>query len=87
MTSIGSIGLEDGYPPIPRIFILFIFLAQTYVPLLVSVCKKKTKYVYDKDKNIVEKNFLPLNFTIDIRFINAKIASKFYNDVILIYHF
>lgn len=49
--------------------------------MLVSVCKKKTKYIYDKDRNVVEQMILPLNFTIDMRFMNPKTAANFYHDV------
>ena len=53
----------------------------TFVPILVSVCKKKTKFVYDENRKIIEKNVLPLNFTIDIRYMNTKTAKNFYEDV------
>jgi hypothetical protein len=72
LTSIGSIGVEDGYPPIPPL---------TFAPLLVSVCKKKTKYSYDENNKIQEKITLGLDFTIDERFIDAKDAEGVNRDV------
>lgn len=59
-----------------------IFIALTFIPMVVSVCRKKNKYVYDEKGNIVEKVFLPLNFTVDIRFINLTLAKNFIADVI-----
>ena len=50
--------------------------------MVVSVCKKKSKYVYDDKGNIEEKVFLPLNFTVDIRFITLSLARDFIADVI-----
>ncbi len=75
LTSIGSIGVEDGYAPIPPL---------SFAPMLVSVCKKKTKYYYDKDIKIHEKRSLGLNFTIDNRFIDAKDAEGIHRDVNLL---
>ena len=49
--------------------------------MVVSVCKKKNKFVYDDKGNILEKVFLPLNFTVDIRFINLTLAKEFLADV------
>ncbi len=72
LTSIGSIGVEDAYPPIPPL---------SFAPMLVSACKKKTKYYYDKDLKIHEKSSLGLNFTIDNRFIDAKDAEGIHRDV------
>jgi len=53
----------------------------TFIPMVVSVCKKKNKYVYDDKGNIQEKVLLPLNFTVDIRFINIILAKEFIADV------
>ena len=78
LTSIGSIGVEDGYAPIPPL---------SFAPILVSVCKKKTKNYYDKDLKIHEKNSLGLNFTIDSRFIDAKDAEGIHRDVNLLLGF
>ena len=61
---------------------LFInYLALTFIPMVVSVCKKKNKFVYDKEGNISEKILLPLNFTVDIRFFNLTLAKEFIADV------
>jgi hypothetical protein len=49
--------------------------------MVVSVCKKKNKYIYDEKGNIQEKILLPLNFTVDIRFINLVLAKNFITDV------
>lgn len=72
ITSIGSLGIEDGYPPIP---------APTFVPMLVSICKKETVYEYDKDKTLQEKLILGLNFSVDCRFVDAKSAKGFIADL------
>jgi hypothetical protein len=49
--------------------------------MVVSVCKKKNKFIYDDKGNIQEKVLLPLNFTVDIRFINLVLAKDFIADV------
>jgi len=45
--------------------------------MLVSICKKKTQYYYDKDKKIQEKLSIDYNFTIDFRFIDGKLVKNF----------
>lgn len=68
ITSIGSIGISDGYPPIPP---------PTFCPLLVSVCKAKNKVVMQKDGSLKEVKLLGLNLTADFRFVDAKAIREF----------
>lgn len=68
ITSIGSLGIEDGFPPIPP---------PTFCPLLISICKKFTANKYDIDGNLSEKTFLNFNLTADYRFLNYKTTREF----------
>ena len=71
ITSIGSIGIEDGYPPIPP---------PTFCPILVSVCKKNKSCYYDSDFKVKEKVTISFNFTVDFRFIDYKLTKKFVDE-------
>eukprot|EP00340_Litonotus_pictus_P000649 CAMPEP_0170520986 /NCGR_PEP_ID=MMETSP0209-20121228/6316_1 /TAXON_ID=665100 ORGANISM="Litonotus pictus, Strain P1" /NCGR_SAMPLE_ID=MMETSP0209 /ASSEMBLY_ACC=CAM_ASM_000301 /LENGTH=268 /DNA_ID=CAMNT_0010807609 /DNA_START=87 /DNA_END=893 /DNA_ORIENTATION=+ len=71
ITSIGSLGIEEGYPPIPP---------PTFCPLLVSVCKKNNSFYYDTDHKVQEKATIGYNFTADFRFLNQKTTKQFIDE-------
>ena len=68
VTSIGSLGIEDGHPPIPP---------PTFVPLVVAICKAKTKYEYNSNNKIQENKYMKLNLTVDSRFVDPATAESF----------
>ena len=72
ITSIGSLGIDDSYAPIPPL---------TFAPLLLTLCKM---YHVNKinEENIMEKRtYLRMNFTADYRFFNPKTASSLFKDI------
>lgn len=72
ITSIGSIGISDGYPPIPP---------PSFSPFLVSICKKETKFCYDKTGKLEENTTLGFSFTVDFRFIDTKTIKGFIEEL------
>lgn len=68
ITSIGSLGIEDGFPPIPP---------PTFCPLLIAICKKFTSNNYDSEGKINQHTFIHFNFTADYRFLNYKTTKEF----------
>lgn len=72
ITSIGSIGISDGYPPIPP---------PAFCPILLSICKKENKYYYNKEGEVLEKAILSLNFTADFRFVESKTIKGFIDEI------
>ena len=72
ITSIGSLGIDDSYAPIPPL---------TFAPLLLTLCSKYTKYYFDENNEIKEKIILKMNFTSDYRFFNIDNAHKIVEDV------
>jgi hypothetical protein len=48
---------------------------------LVTICKKKEGFRYNKDHQIESYSKLPLNFTFDMRFLSADIGKRFNNEV------
>jgi hypothetical protein len=76
ITSIGSLGIDDSYAPIPPL---------TFAPLLLTLCSKYTKYYFDENNEIKEKIILKMNFTSDYRFFSIDTAKKIKEDVSLFF--
>jgi len=72
ITSIGSIGISDAFVPIPP---------PSFCPLLISICKKETKYVYDKDGKINESKTLGFSVTADYRFVDTMTLQGFISEM------
>ena len=72
ITSIGGIGIEDSFAPIP---------ALTFAPMLLTICKKTTKLVFDEDGKVNQKKFMKFNFTSDFRFFELKAASQIIEEI------
>jgi hypothetical protein len=43
-------------------------------PMLIALCKKKTKNIFDENHKVVEQSCIKLDYTVDYRFIDANIA-------------
>lgn len=85
ITSIGSIGIDDAFAPIPRIIFKIIWfyfiLALTFAPMLLVLCKKKTKYYKDDNNKVNEKSVMNINFTIDQRYIDSDSIQRLFGEV------
>ncbi len=75
ITSIGGLGIEHSYAPIPPF---------TFTPLLLALCKKYNVNKKIEDGSIVQKTYLRMNFTADYRFFDPKTASSIFKDIHLI---
>lgn len=53
----------------------------SFVPILVSICKKKNGLRYNVEQQIEKYSSLSLNFTVDIRFVNPETGKKLYAEV------
>jgi hypothetical protein len=54
--------------------------------MCVTLCKSKTRYYYDEEKNIKEQTTIGFNFTIDGRFIDPKDAEEVHKDVSIYFY-
>ena len=72
ITSIGSLGIEHSYAPIPPF---------TFVPLLLTLCKKYDVNKILENGDIETRTFLKLNFTVDYRFFNLRTAISLMKDI------
>jgi pyruvate/2-oxoglutarate dehydrogenase complex dihydrolipoamide acyltransferase (E2) component len=72
ITSIGGLGIEHSYAPIPPF---------TFAPLLLALCKKYDVNKKTEDGSIVKKTYLRMNFTADYRFFDPKTASSIFKDI------
>ena len=72
ITSIGGLGIEHSYAPIPPL---------TFAPLLLTLCSKYNVNKRDENGNIVTKTYLRMNFTADYRFFNMKNSSQIFKDI------
>ncbi len=72
ITSIGGLGIEHSYAPIPSF---------TFVPLLLTLCKKKDVIKKMEDDKIETRTYLKMNFTADYRFFNPRNASSIFKDI------
>ena len=71
ITSIGSLGIEDSYAPIPPL---------TFAPMLLTLCKTYTKNYYENGE-IKEKIYLTMNFTSDFRFFDINTAAEMFKEI------
>jgi hypothetical protein len=71
ITSIGSLGIENSFAPIPPL---------TFTPMLLTLCKTYNKN-YLKNGKIEEKTFLTMNFTSDFRFFDINAASGIFKEI------
>jgi hypothetical protein len=72
ITSIGGLGIEYSYDPIPPL---------TFAPLLLTLCSKYNVNKRDENGNIETKTYLRMNFTADYRFFNMKNSSHIFKDI------
>lgn len=72
ITSIGSLGIEDSYAPIPPL---------TFAPLLLTLCKMYHVNKRNEEGKIETKTYLRMNFTTDYRFFSPKTASAIFRDI------
>ena len=72
ITSIGGLGIEHSYAPIPPF---------TFAPLLLTLCKKKDVIKKMEDDKIETRTYLKMNFTADYRFFNPRNASSIFKDI------
>ena len=72
LTSIGSLGIENSYAPIPPF---------TFVPLLLTLCKKYDVINKLENGDIETRTYLKMNFTADYRFFNLKTAISLIKDI------
>ena len=72
ITSIGGLGIEDSYAPIPPL---------TFAPLLLTLCSKYDVNKRDENGNIETKSYLRMNFTADFRFFDLKNSSSIFKDI------
>ena len=72
ITSIGGLGIEHSYAPIPSF---------TFAPLLLTLCKKKDVIKKMEDDKIETRTYLKMNFTADYRFFNPRNASSIFKDI------
>lgn len=49
--------------------------------MLVTICKKYSKYYFDENNDVKEKSFLKLNFTSDYRFFEPKTSAQLMKDI------
>ena len=55
--------------------------SSNFSPFLVSICKKETKFCYDKSGKLEEKTTLGFSFTVDFRFIDTKTIKGFIEEL------
>lgn len=72
ITSVGSIGIEDSFAPIP---------ALTFAPMLVTICKRVCKYVYGPNGDVKERKYLKMNFTSDYRFFDVRTSRELIEEI------
>ena len=72
ITSIGGLGIEYSYAPIPPL---------TFAPLLLTLCSKYNVNKRDENGNIETRTYLRMNFTADYRFFNMKNSSQIFKDI------
>ena len=72
ITSIGSLGIEDSFAPIPPL---------TFAPLLLTLCQKYEVNKKNEEGNIETRTYLRMNFTADYRFFSPKTASSIFKDI------
>ena len=72
ITSIGGLGIEHSYAPIPPL---------TFAPLLLTLCSKYNVNKRDENGNIETRTYLRMNFTADYRFFNMKNSSQIFKDI------
>ncbi len=72
ITSIGSLGIEDSFAPIPPL---------TFAPLLLTLCQKYNVNKKNEEGNIETKTYLRMNFTADYRFFSPKTATAMFRDI------
>jgi pyruvate/2-oxoglutarate dehydrogenase complex dihydrolipoamide acyltransferase (E2) component len=72
ITSIGGLGIEHSYAPIPPL---------TFAPLLLTLCSKYNVNKRDDNGNIETRTYLRMNFTADYRFFNMKNSSQIFKDI------
>ena len=72
ITSIGSLGIEDSYAPIPPL---------TFAPLLLTLCKKYNVIKKNEEGKLETRTYLRMNFTADYRFFSPKTASCIFRDI------
>jgi hypothetical protein len=65
---------------------VYIIVAVTHVPMLLTVCKTHTKNYYDNNGEIKEKTTLVLYFTIDYRFIDPYTLENVNKDVDMVFN-
>ena len=72
ITSIGSLGIENSFAPIPPL---------TFAPILLTLCKKKEVNQKNEEGEIETRTYLRMNFTADYRFFSPKAASSMFKDI------
>ena len=72
ITSIGGLGIEYSYAPIPPL---------TFAPLLLTLCSKYNVNKRAENGNIETRTYLRMNFTADYRFFNMKNSSQIFKDI------
>ena len=72
ITSIGGLGIEDSFAPIPPL---------TFAPLLLTLCKKYEVNKKNEEGKIEKRTYLRMNFTADYRFFSPKTASSMFKDI------
>ena len=72
ITSIGSLGIDDSYAPIPPL---------TFAPLLLTLCKMYHVNKINEENKMEKRTYLRMNFTADYRFFNPKTASSLFKDI------
>ena len=64
-------------------YFLFIFLAFTQTTGVIAVCSMVKKKILNKDGTITEKEFLPINATIDHRIMDGVTGAKMIKEVFI----
>lgn len=72
ITSVGSLGVEDSFAPIP---------ALTFAPLLLTMCKSFSKRKKGENGEIVENKYVQMNFTADYRYFEPSTAALLIKEV------
>ncbi|MCQ2816336.1 MAG: hypothetical protein MJ252_03620 [archaeon] len=72
VTSVGSVGIENSFAPIPSL---------TFAPLLLTVCKSYEKRHLEADGKISKKIVLQMNFTADYRFFSPQLGTELIAEV------
>ena len=72
ITSIGSLGIENSYAPIPPL---------TFAPLLLTLCKKYDIVKKNEEGELEKRTYLRMNFTADYRFFSPKTAVAIFKDI------